>query len=219
MKKIMTVLFVAGLTCASQADVIGNFEDAGLDGWTPATATLSQSTTAGTVTLDSYSLSVHKPDNSGYWELTVNLPAPSFAPTQLSFDLTMIASEWVDGSEWTKVADKISLNSDGPSGWTEWLSTDAGRQVIDRNTLAPAPLDWGPWYGDSQLTMIQDVSAYDATGATWFQVNISIQQNDGLLPTPAGNFYIDNVQLIPEPGTLGLIGLGMLGLAVRRRRR
>jgi hypothetical protein len=57
---------------------------------------------------------------------------------------------------------------------------------------------------------------FDATGATWAQFNLSV--NSGGIEG-VGSFYIDNVQtvLIPEPGTLALLGLGALVIGLRRR--
>lgn len=212
MRKCSLVLLLMGVIAISQAGVIGNFE-AGLDNWTASwegTATLANSTTAGTVTLDAQSLAV-KISDTGYWELQWNAPVipASMTNAKLTFDLTMIASEWT-GSNWTKVADKVALNSNGASGWMEFASTAA----IDRTTLLSTSTDWGPWSGDAAKTYSLDIPSYDTTSATWFQIVISLQQNpvDG-----AGNFYFDNIQFIPEPTTMTMLGLGALALLRKKK--
>jgi len=189
------VLYYDNLRAVSAAPpptsvVIGDFENGSLDNWMEAwegSPVLVNSTIG--VTSGSGSLSVTTTD--GYYCLQWNAPTvpASMAGQSLVFDLTMIASEWpVDA--WTKVADKVALNSDGATGWKEFTSATA----IDRLTGAPTSLDWGRWSDtepDAVKTYTVDISDYDLTGATWFQINITIQGGDGL-----GHFYFDNVQLI-----------------------
>ena len=99
----------------------------------------------------------------------------------------MIQSEWTQNN-WTRVASNIAINSDGPSGWKEYFPT-----AIDRITGQSTSLDWESWNPDVLKTYSVDISNYDATGATWFKINISLQQNP---VNGAGYFYIDNVQLL-----------------------
>jgi len=191
------VLYYDNLRAVSSAPppssvVIGDFEDGGLDNWVAAwegSPVLANSTTG--VTSGSGSLSVTTTD--GYYCLQWNAPTvpESLAGQSLEFDLTMIASEW-PVNLWTKVADKVALNSDGPSGWKEYTNATA----IDKLTGESTSLDWGRWEDtapDAVKTYSVDISDYDLTGATWFQINIAIQGGDGL-----GHFYFDNVQLISE---------------------
>jgi hypothetical protein len=172
--------------------VIGDFEEGSLDNWGPAwegSPVLANSATG--VTSGSGSLSLTT--TGGYYCLQWNAPTvpESLAGQSLEFDLTMIASEWPVGL-WTKVADKVALNSDGPSGWKEFTNATA----IDKLTGESTSLDWGRWWDaapDVVKTYSVDISDYDLTGATSFQINISVQGGDGL-----GHFYFDNVQLISE---------------------
>jgi hypothetical protein len=142
-------------------------------------------TPAGTtgVTMGEGSLQV---DWTGkYWVLTWNAPAvPTIEDgTKLRFDMTAFGADFAD---WAKVADKIALNSDGASGWKEYTSTTA----IDRTTGLPTGLDFGSWDTEVDKTYTLDISDYDLTGATFFQVNISLQANpDGV---GAGRIYLDN---------------------------
>jgi hypothetical protein len=214
MKKCLLALLLIGVVAISPAAVIGDFET-GMDDWVPSwegTATLTVGSTPGTVTSGQNSLGVQISD-SGYWELQWNASAipASITNGKLTFDLTMIASEWT-ASNWTKVADKIAINSDGASGWVESTLATA----IDRNTLAATGSDWGPWAGDAFKSYSLDIPSYDTTGATWLQIVISLQQNPFDAGT-IGNFYFDNVQLIPEPATLSMLGLGALAFLRKRK--
>jgi len=175
--------------------VIGDFEGGKLDNWSKAweeTPVVLANATKG-VTSGSSSLSVTT--TGGYWCLQWNAPTVpvTLVGNKLQFDLTMIASEWPVGV-WTKVADKIALNSNGPSGWKEYTTTTA----VDKLTQQSTSLDWGRWWDaapDVVKTYTVDISDYDVTGATWFQINISVQGGNG-----TGNFYFDNVQLVsPMP--------------------
>jgi len=168
--------------------VIGDFEG-GLDNWKEAwedSPVLANATKGVTSGRGSLSLTT----TGGYFCLQWNAPTvpASLANQKLTFDLTMIASEWPVG-QWTKVADKVALNSNGTSGWKEY----SGATVVDRLTGASASADWGRWWDgepNALKTYTVDISNYDITGATWFQINISIQGGNG-----TGHFYFDNIQL------------------------
>ncbi|MHC4682447.1 MAG: hypothetical protein ACYTEK_27645, partial [Planctomycetota bacterium] len=203
-RKIMCLLsLVLALALASHsfADelVIGDFEGGSLDNWGPAwegSPVLANSTTG--VTSGSGGLSLTT--TGGYYCLQWNAPTvpESLAGHKLEFDLTMIASEWPVGL-WTKVADKVALNSDGPSGWKEFTNATA----IDKLTGESTSLDWGRWEDaapDVVKTYSVDISDYDLTGATWFQINISVQGGDGI-----GHFYFDSVQLSYEAPTSSVV--------------
>ena len=189
------VLYYDNLRAVSAAPpltavVIGDFENGSLDNWVEAWegSPVLVNSTAG-VTSGSGSLSVTT--TGGYYCLQWNAPTvpASLAGQSLVFDLTMIASEWPVGL-WTKVAEKVALNSDSPSGWKEYTNATA----IDKLTGEPTSLDWGRWWDtapDVVKTYSVDISDYNLTGATWFQIIITIQGGDGL-----GHFYFDNVQLI-----------------------
>ncbi len=185
---VLSFLLFLAISMNVPAVVIGDFEGTSLDGWVPAwddSPVLANSQTPGTVTLGESSLAVTT--TGGYWCLQLNAPTipASLANTTLKFDLTMIQSEW-PSSPWTKVADKVALNSNGSSGWMEFTNATAEW----RNGSGAAPLDWGAWASDAAKTFSVDVSSYDITGATWFQIIITLQGGDG-----TGAFYFDNVQL------------------------
>jgi len=183
-------LRVVSAAPAPAATVIGDFEDSSMDNWVAAwddDPILENSTTG--VTSGSGSLSVTT--TGGYYCLQWDAPTipESLADQSLQFDLTMIASEWPVG-QWTKVADKVAVNSDGASGWVEYTSATA----IDKISGDATSADWGRWSDtdpDAIKTYTVDISDYDLTGATWFQIVISIQGGDGL-----AHFYFDNMKLV-----------------------
>ena len=197
---VVCLALMLGLVSTSYGWVIGNFENPDSnDGWVPGqddnTAILVSGSSTG-VSRDSGSLQFTP--NGGYWDLQYNFPAVPLllTNTKLQFDLTMIESEWPSG-QWTKVADKIALKSDGVSGWKEWTNTTA----IDRNTGLPVSLEWGPWNHDAAKTCTLDISDYDLTGATYLQIIISVQGGNG-----TGHFYFDNIRLVTPLSPLHVEG-------------
>jgi hypothetical protein len=133
----------------------------------------------------------------------------------LQFDAYWVSEQWQpdDGTDGWVRWDKISLNA--APGWGE---------TADANITDPAnpsyPGSWDPnnWGATHQRTLTYDATAYDESGVTdWGQLNFSF--NFGNTET-MGSFYIDNIQtvLIPEPGSLALLGLGALLVSLRRRR-
>lgn len=188
---LASFIVLLGLASTNYGVVIGDFEEGSMDNWGATwegSPVFANSTTGAT--LGSESLSVLF---TGYWGIQWNAPSvpESLAGTKLTFDLTMIASEWPIG-HWTKVADKIALNSNSATGWQEYTTATA----IDKVTGESTSTDWGRWTDtapDVVKTYSVDISDYDLTGATWFQINISIQGGDGM-----GYYYFDNIQLITE---------------------
>jgi hypothetical protein len=185
-----SVVLMWSWVCTSYGLVIGNFEG-NMDGWSTTwenNATLALSNVGASS--GSKSLAV-KLTSGGYWGLQYSAPAvPTLLPgVKLQFDLTMIQAEWT-ANNWTKVADKVAVNSNGVSGWKEFYPV-----VTDRITGAAVGGDWGPWNPDALKTYTIDLSDYDTTGATWFQIILSLQQNpiDG-----TGYFYFDNARLTWE---------------------
>jgi len=150
------------------------------------------------VTLGHGSLSIIPDANVGYyclrWEGT---PLTFTKGTFIKFDLTMPSADWPSG-QWTKVGAKLAINSDGPSGWKEYgpdATSDTNLySVIDRDTGLPTSFDWqSDWNPgvDGNKTYTYNVSSYDATGATWMNINITVQGSNG-----TGHFYFDNIRLV-----------------------
>jgi hypothetical protein len=187
--------------------VIGDWESPDSnDGWGPGyndpTAILVPDSNVG-VTLGHGSLQLTPGTNYGYWGLTWQGSPLDLTNANLQFDLTMVASEWGDGI-WTQVGDKIAIYSDGPSGWKEYGPDSTSLlpySVIDRDTGEPTTRWWGSWQADANKTYTYNVSDYDATGATWMQINISVLDGD---ITNGGSFYFDKaIMTSPNAPPLG----------------
>jgi hypothetical protein len=121
----------------------------------------------------------------------------------LSVDVTWVAAEW-GSTPWCNFKD-IAINSDSPSGWKQYIPVDPVNPSY--------PGSWDPSAGNQTRTLTWDLSSYNPTGATWMQLIFSTNFGG----TTPGKYYIDKVQLIPEPATICLLGLG--GLALLRKKR
>ena len=196
---VVCLALMLGLVSTSYGDrILGNFESADSnDGWGPgsndANAILVPDSNVG-VTLGHGSLKL-KSVSGGYWGLAWAGSPLNLTDANFQFDLTMVASEW-GGSTWTQVGDMIAVNSDGPSGWKQYgpASGDSNAfTIINRDTGEPVGRSWGPWEGDANKTYNYDISHYDATGATWMQIAISVQDGNVL---DTGHFYFDNMRLV-----------------------
>jgi hypothetical protein len=183
-------ILVLLLACTGYADImIGDFED-GVGDWAltwEGTSTIAVSNIGATS--GSQSLAINAPANvfswAVMWEGLVDLKK---YPT-LAADVTWIAAEWDPQADiWVNFKD-VAINSDGPSGWQQYIPND------ELNPAWPGSWDPANW-GDNTRTLTWDISNYDATGATYLQLIFST--NMGSVTTP-GTYYIDNVRLIPYP--------------------
>jgi hypothetical protein len=173
------------------AIVIGDWEQ-NMDGWEAGwegSPVFDYNQTPETVTLGKYSLGVKW--ESKYWVLKWTAPTipETLANTTLMFDLTAFGSDFED---WAKCADKIALNSNGPDGWKEY---DNLATAINRNTGESEGLDWGNWDEIVERTYSLDISDYDVSGATWFNINVSLQVS----PEGRDHFgkaYFDNARFV-----------------------
>jgi hypothetical protein len=179
-----------GGAAAPSEIVIGDFEQS-MTGWGPTPAnvlggpapTLSYSTTGAT--LGNNSLAI-KPNKNGFqWSFMYSGIVDTKTYKKLSLDVTWVAAEW-GATPWSNLKE-IVVNSDGPSGWKQYIPND------------PCIPDWpGSWdpvnWGNHTRTLTWDFSDYDATGATWMQIIFSTNFGGS---TP-GKYYIDNVRLIGE---------------------
>ncbi|MBN2129518.1 MAG: hypothetical protein JW741_08475 [Sedimentisphaerales bacterium] len=182
------LLLVLSMVGASSAIVIGDFENGSMDGWERSWEgdSILETSHIG-ATSGSGSLSVSAPSNKFSWTILKNMdPAILGADRNsiITMDVTWIASEWApQQGMWLKL-DLLAVNSDGPSGW---------QQVGPDDSVNPDwPGSWDPSWGDQTRTLTYDLSDYDATGATWLQVVVSM--NSGNVMT-AGKYYIDNVEI------------------------
>jgi len=220
LRTLLTTFSCISFAITLPAQVIGDFEGALDPGWALGFNPTTGAPSTTWASTGSYSLAM-KPStlNAFSFSLQFNdlVTAQKLASThKLQFDVHFISSEWTDaGGDGYVRWDIASLNSEN-GGWS---------QLGNANITDPAnpsyPGSWDPnnWGASHTRTL-----TYDFTGlgnnpsGGWGQFNISV--NMGNIEA-AGNFYIDNVQLVavPEPSTLALAGLSSLALMMARRRK
>ncbi|HOQ04768.1 MAG TPA: hypothetical protein PKY88_06110 [Anaerohalosphaeraceae bacterium] len=192
MRKCLAALMILGWVSAGYAVMLADFET-GLDGFvatgSPA-PTLSLSTQPGAVTSGSQCLRVYH-NGTNFWPLRWVAPSVPTRLGKLQIDITCFAADWPT-QPWTRFCEKIALQSNAPGGgWVEYTTTTAN--WTNRLTGGPAPVDWGAWDGDMFRTVTIDISNYNLTGATYFQINLSFNCST------AGPYYIDAVRFLDEP--------------------
>jgi len=203
------------LVSPSYGGVIGDWEDSndgwvdpGPAGWGNAGGVLTYGESQG-VTLNAYSGKIT--DTPGWhwnmlnatWNAGTLLTSADFqANNEFSIDVTRLAADWV-GSGWSNLVVAVQANYGG-------IQYD--KQFDDFGT-------W--WDGSADLTETItvdysiDVKQEGLGLPDWVQ--ICFGQNSGGFD-PGGSYYVDNAQLIPEPTTIALLGLGSLALLRRRKR-
>lgn len=194
------VLLAAPGLCT--AVIIGDFEG-GMDGWY-VNGTVATNHTTG-VTLGSQSMQIT--DADGGWGGSFEFPmldqanaaelvaAATQPGAMISADITALGAENTGG--WLSIG--IVANTDGYWGTGPWLGV-----ALDGST---ATLEF------ALDAATQAGIANGANNSSWANLGLMING-----PGANVTYYVDNIQIIPEPATMGLVGIFGGGLLFIRRR-
>lgn len=202
-KAMLAGVALLAVTTVSMAGIlIGDFEG-GLDGWSVDGVVITNDTSG--VTLGTGSLQVT--DSDGGWGANIWIPllgqsnstemvtAATQPGAKVTMDVTAIGAENPGG--WLQLG--LYINADGYWGQPSW----AGIALDGTTATIELPFD-----ADSQTGI--------ATGAgNASYANLGVMFN---APGDTTTYYVDNVQIIPEPATIGLSAFAGIGILFIRRR-
>jgi hypothetical protein len=232
-KKLVALLLAVLATAVASASaqvVIGDFEGGSLDGWTGQNGTTVGSYTnafigAQVSSTGQSALNVYNGNAAGgfRWSARLdnnavpNLAALLLANPILKMDVTWVTAEWQpappSGNDWARW-DAVAINSG--AGWKQ--SSDAN-MVDSVNPSFPGSWDATNYGAVHQRTLTYNLNQISGWGVAsdFTQLWLSVNYSGGYSAGVGGSFYVDNIRLCPEPASLGLAGVALVGLALRRR--
>ncbi len=205
MKQVLflTIALAVTMVPCSYGMLIGNFEGS-LDGWLPNDAAISMSSIGASVGSGSMLIS-----GPGGWHINCRLDLKPImgalgSATKISADVTAFAADmtvnWMNMEMIYNGQNNDESGANNNIGWNSLGGMDILRDGITHT------LTW-----DVPEALMNKLAGVD-NNIWWLELMI-ISNNDG----QNAMFYVDNIQLIPEPATMSLLGLG--GLAFLRRRK
>jgi len=209
---VVLLVLAVGLFSDAHAVLVGDWEN-NMDGWilqTEAPGSSASFSTTG-ATLHDSSLRVSIP--VGGWKKALQIKfqdlglVDEFLANKIfSVDVTRLASEWTGAPADGHSGLHLYVNAGG-DGWNIWQEAEGYKGW------------WKYELGDNTQTVNWDYSAalpnIKPDNLWWCELFIATNYDTAY--TSGGIYYFDNAQLIPEPATILMLGLG--GLALLRRRK